>query len=212
MRLICLGDSICAGYGAAPGAGWVALLSGALAADFPGLVVGNAGVSGEIAEEGLGRLSRTLAAGPPDLLYVQFGLNDAAMGIALAEYLGSVREIAAKALKAGVRAVLVGNNHPVFPDSSWDPAGAELFRRQVRAFNEGLRREFSPPSGPVFFADVESLCQSLGGAGELAVLLQADGVHLSAEGNRAYARLLRPLFRERLLALRGPQGADSDLS
>jgi acyl-CoA thioesterase-1 len=209
MRLVCLGDSICAGYGVAPGAGWVALLSAVLAAEFSGLVTGNAGVSGEIAEEGLGRLSRALGAGPPDLLYLQFGLHDAAMGVALAEYVGIMRKIAAKALKAGVRAVLVGNNHPVLPEAAWDPAGAEFFRRQVGAFNEALRREFSPPPEAVFFADLERLCQSPGG--ELAALLQADGVHLSEEGNRAYARLLRPLFRERLLALRGPQGADSDL-
>jgi acyl-CoA thioesterase-1 len=213
MRLVCLGDSICAGYGVAPKAGWVALIAGLLAADFPDLVVDNAGISGEIAQEGLGRLSRVLASGPPDLLYVQFGLNDAAMGIAVADHVRTVREIVRRSLQGGTRGALVGNNHPVCVNGAWDLPGTDLYRRQVRALNEGLRREFSPLSGPVFFADVERLCESSGGIRELAALLQYDGVHLSEEGNRAYARLLYPLFRERLLALReaAAKGADPDV-
>ncbi|MDR2077301.1 MAG: GDSL-type esterase/lipase family protein [Desulfovibrio sp.] len=210
MRLVCLGDSICAGYGLAPGAGWVALLAGRLAVDFPDLAVANAGVSGEIAQEGLARLSRALGSGAPDLLYVQFGLNDAAMGIAVPDYLRVMREITRRSLQSGARAVLVGNNHPVCVHEGWDLPGVDLYRRNVRALNEGLRQEFSPLPAPVFFADVERLCESLGEGRELAAILQYDGVHLSEEGNRAYARLLYPLFLERLRALRqaAPEGGD----
>ena len=208
MRLVYLGDSICAGYGVASGAGWVTRLTDRLAVDFPDLVSVNAGVSGEIAQEGLARLSRLLASGTPDLLYIQFGLNDAAMGIAAADHVRIVREMGRRALDNGTRAVLVGNNHPVCVHEGRDLPGVEYYRRNVRAVNEGLRQAFSSLPAPFFFADVERLCESLGGVRELAALLQYDGVHLSEEGNRAYARLLLPLFRERLLALRGSGGAD----
>jgi lysophospholipase L1-like esterase len=213
MRLVCLGDSICAGYGVAPGSGWVALMAGRLAVDFPDLEVVNAGVSGEIAQEGLARLSWALGSGAPDLLYVQFGLNDAALGIAVSDHVRAVREIVRRSLDGGARGVLVGNNHPVCVGGGLDLPGVDVYRHNVRALNEGLRREFSPLPAPVFFADVERLCGSLGGAREVSALLQYDGVHLSAEGNRAYARLLYPAFRERLSALRepAPGGVERDV-
>ncbi|MDR2161027.1 MAG: GDSL-type esterase/lipase family protein [Desulfovibrio sp.] len=209
MRVTCLGDSICFGYGVAPRDAWLALLADRLAADFPGIKVANAGVSGEVAREGLGRLSRVLGWGRPDLLYVQFGLNDAALGISPPDYVRTVREIVRRALEGGTHSVLVGGNHPVCVGQERSLPGAALYQRAVRAFNEALRREMASQPPPVFFADVERLCESLGGEREQSALLQGDGVHLSEEGNRAYARLLCPLFQDRLRALGENPGGES---
>ena len=56
MHLVCFGDSICYGYGARPGEGWVAQMTRMLATLREPVAVTNAGVSGDTTEDGLRRM------------------------------------------------------------------------------------------------------------------------------------------------------------
>jgi lysophospholipase L1-like esterase len=193
MHIVCFGDSICYGDGVRPDQAWVSLLAGELARQRPQARVLNAGVNGETAQDGLRRLPMLLASPVPDVLYVQFGLNDAWQNICSAEeYADGVWEIVCRALESGVGNILAGTNHPVWLDQNiyeW-----ASFAPRVRRFNDELRNRLAPALGRVALADIEALWDELGGRDAQLPLLQADGVHLSAEGNRAYAGMLLPVF------------------
>lgn len=193
MKITCLGDSICYGYGVQPEQAWISLLTKELAEEMPGLQIINAGVNGETAADGLGRLDGLLQASP-EILYVQFGLNDAAMGEPVDVYIENTHEIIRRSQARGVRRILVGSNHPVSPEEYFP--GGETYRQAAHFFNAALREEFGKAKGAVRFVDVERMCESIGDIHEQVQMLQYDGDHLSPEGNRIYCRLLAPVFRE----------------
>lgn len=197
MHLVCLGDSICYGDGVHPDQAWVSLLAAELALRHPDVRVHNEGVNGETVQGGLWRLSECLTLPLPDLLYVQFGLNDAWLNTCSAEeYADMMWEIVSRALQSGVRTVLLGTNHPVW--AGQDIVGDADYPQRVRQFNASLRSRFASAQENVFLADIEAYWDTLGGREALIPLLQGDGVHLSPQGNRAYADFLLPVF-ERLL-------------
>ncbi|MDR2727150.1 MAG: GDSL-type esterase/lipase family protein [Deltaproteobacteria bacterium] len=193
MDIVCFGDSICYGDGVRPDQAWVSLLAAGLLQRRPEARVRNAGVNGETAWEGLRRLPMFLASPVPDLLYVQFGLNDAWLGACSAEeYADAIREIVLQALESGVRSVLVGTNHPVWIEQ--DMYGGADYPPRVRQFNASLRSRLALAPERVALADIEAHWDALGGKNAQIPLLQADGVHLSVGGNRVYADLLLPMF------------------
>ncbi|MDL2284979.1 GDSL-type esterase/lipase family protein [Oxalobacter sp. OttesenSCG-928-P03] len=196
MHIVCLGDSICYGDGVRPDQAWVSLLAAELVQRHPAARVHNVGVNGETVEGGLWRLSACLAPPVPDLLYVQFGLNDAWINVSSAEeYTVMMWEIVSRALESGVRTVLVGTNHPVWAGQDY---GDTDYPQRVRQFNASLRSRFALAPERVSLADIEAHWDVLGSREALVPLLQGDGVHLSPQGNRVYADFLLPVF-ERLL-------------
>ena len=197
MHLVCFGDSICYGDGVHPDKAWVSLLAAELAQNHPAVRVHNEGVNGETVQGGLWRLSDCLTPLVPDLLYVQFGLNDAWINAYSAEeYADMMWEIVSRALESGVRAVLVGTNHLVW--AGQDSYGDDDYPQRVRYFNASLRSRLALAPERVSLADIEAHWDAFGSREVLVPLLQGDGVHLSPQGNRVYADFLLPMF-ERLL-------------
>lgn len=201
MHLICFGDSICAGYGARPGEGWVAQMAGLFASLPSPVAVTNAGVSGNTTEDALRRLGRDVERHRPDAVYVQFGLNDASFWgrpvgsplVGLKSYLANMGEIVRRCLSSGARTVFLATNHPVA--SRLDIPGADLYRQNVRGYNENLRRTFSGLRG-VALIDMER--HIIDRFPDPDTLLSADGVHLNRVGNDFYCtsigkRILRGL-------------------
>ena len=74
MHFVCFGDSICYGYGARPGEGWVAQMTRMLATLREPVAVTNAGVSGDTTEDGLRRMQWDVERHHPNAVFVQFGL------------------------------------------------------------------------------------------------------------------------------------------
>lgn len=77
MHLVCFGDSICYGYGARPGEGWVAQMTRMLATLREPVAVTNAGGQRRHTEDGLRRMQWNVERHHPNAVFVQFGLNDA---------------------------------------------------------------------------------------------------------------------------------------
>jgi lysophospholipase L1-like esterase len=197
MRIAILGDSICYGDGVMQKESWVGLLTAALKQTHPGCAVQNAGVNGNTARQGLQRLPGLLFKAP-DLLYVQFGLNDAWQGVAVEFYVESMREIVRQALECGTGAVIFAANHRVCVTEEQQEHGGKLYGEAVSFFNKCLREAFAPQPASVTLADMEQFFIDVGAVEAQAELLQYDGVHLSVAGNIAYARWLEPVFRSRL--------------
>lgn len=189
MHLVCFGDSICYGYGARPGEGWAAQLTRMLATLRDPIALTNAGVSGDTTVDALRRMHWDVERHHPDAVFVQFGLNDASFWykpvgqpmVGPHTYIANMGEIIQRAFRCGAHTVFVATNHR--PASTLDIPGADLYRRNVRAYNESLRSTFAGMRGLVLI-DMERLAHDQFPNPD--VLLLPDGLHLSRTGNTFY--------------------------
>lgn len=161
--LVCLGDSLTAGYGLAPEQAYPARLEArAKAAGLPWRVV-NAGISGDTTAGGLRRLDWALK-GQVDLLFICLGANDGLRGIPPSETEKNLRLLIQKAKAKGIPVVLAGMKLPDNFGKSHQQAFEALYPRLAKS--EGV------PLLPFL----------LEGVAMNPRLNQADGIHPTAEG------------------------------
>jgi acyl-CoA thioesterase-1 len=162
-RLLVLGDSLSAGYGIAPGHGWVDLLAQRLASHDPPYRVINASISGDTTAGGLRRLPALLETHRPEVVVIELGANDGLRGLPLATVRENLEHLVAQAQAAARAVLLIGVRMP----PNYGPRYADAFH--------ALFREVAEARG---VALVPAL---LAGIGERFELLQADGLHPLAE-------------------------------
>lgn len=110
--ILILGDSLSAGYGLAPGQGWVALLEQRLKDQGYGYRVVNASLSGETSGGGLERLPRALALHRPAIVLIELGANDGLRGLPTGELRANLDRMIRLARESGARVVLAGIRVP----------------------------------------------------------------------------------------------------
>jgi len=93
MTIVALGDSLTSGWMVARG--YTEFLRAMLMARYPkvGIKIINSGIPGDTASGGLCRLQQDVISYVPDLVLVQFALNDAFCGCSLGEYRRSIEAI-----------------------------------------------------------------------------------------------------------------------
>ncbi|MBF0097096.1 MAG: arylesterase [Magnetococcales bacterium] len=164
-RILCLGDSLTAGYGVAAGNDYPALLQQRLREQgFPHQVI-NAGLSGDTTAGGLRRLEWLLRE-TPTIAIVALGANDGLRGLSTQEMKHNLSEIIGRLKQAGVRPLLAGMRIPPNYGRRYSDAFAAVFTE--------LAAEHQLPLLP-FLLD--------GVAGD-SNLNQVDGIHPNAEGYR----------------------------
>lgn len=84
--IVCFGDSITAGY--AVRRGFPSFWLESLRQRFPDSKIEmiNSGISGDTSQDGLGRLDWAVLSYEPDLVTINFGINDCVLGLSLEEY------------------------------------------------------------------------------------------------------------------------------
>lgn len=180
--VLCLGDSLTAGYGLSKVEAWPALVEGRLRAAGHSNAVVNAGVSGDTTAGGLRRVDWLLRE-PVDVLVLALGANDGLRGLSpeaaetnLAAIVGRVRERNPQA-----RVLLCGMKAP--PNMGPDYAARldAVYPRLARTTGAAL------------------LPFLLEGVAGVSALNQEDGIHPNAAGQRVLADLvwakLEPLLR-----------------
>ncbi len=105
--VLCFGDSLTSGYGADEAESYPAVLEGLL-----GCTVVNAGVSGEVSEEGLERLPLFLKRHKPALVVLCHGGNDMLRKIDDATLANNLRGMIEAARAAGADVVIFGVPRP----------------------------------------------------------------------------------------------------
>jgi acyl-CoA thioesterase-1 len=187
LTVLCLGDSLTAGYGVEPDEAYPALLEAqARAAGWPVRVI-NAGLSGETSAGGRRRLAWLLRQ-EVDVLIVALGANDGLRGVPVTETRANLTAIVTQARQArpGLRIVLAGMQMP--PN-----LGAE-YTAAFRALYPALATELHLPLIPFL----------LEGVGGVPAMNQDDGIHPNPAGHRAMAdhvwQTLAPVLRELLAA------------
>ena len=119
-QIICFGDSLTAGTGAARGMDYPAQLSRLV-----GRPVINAGVPGDTTAEGLARLERDVLGRSPRLVLITLGGNDLKNRVSRDVAFGNLRQIVDRIHAAGALAVIGGIDIP-FYGRGFDKAYKEL--------------------------------------------------------------------------------------
>lgn len=175
-RIAALGDSLAAGYGLPADAAFPSRLEQMLRAEGHAVEVLNAGVSGDTSAGGLSRLDWILRS-EPDLLVVELGANDALRGQPLPAVERNLREIVLRARDRDVDVLLLGMDIPTNYGAAYTRGFAALYER--------VSDDLDVPLVPAFVREV----------GLDPSLMQPDGLHPTAEGQRRLARSLLPHVR-----------------
>jgi acyl-CoA thioesterase-1 len=185
VRIVVLGDSLSAGLGLAESEAFPAVVRGLLRNAGYSVEVVNAGVSGDTTAGGVARVDWILKQ-EPDLLVVELGGNDALRGQPLENTESNLRQIIDRARGKGARVLLLGMDVPTNYGPDYARDFAEMYERI--AGDEGV------PFVPGFVREV----------GSDPSLLQADGLHPTAEGQRRLAQTLAPHLEKMLEGLLNP--------
>ena len=183
VRIVVLGDSLAAGLGLAADEAFPAVVERLLRDRGRAVEVVNAGVSGDTSAGGLARLDWVLQR-PADVLVVELGGNDALRGQDLEATEANLRSIVRRGRAAGARVLLLGMDVP----SNYGPDYGSRFA----ALYERLAAEEGVPLVPGFVRVL----------GSDPSLLQPDGLHPTAEGQRRLAEILLPYLEQLVLDAR----------
>lgn len=170
--LLCLGDSLTFGYGAAGGASYPQVLE-----QLSGHVTQNAGVNGDTAEGALARLPGLLEANTPGLVLVSIGGNDFLRGVPVERTRAALLQILQKAAAAS-QVVLIAEPRP----DALAAASGSLKDHEVYA-------EVAAEAKVPLFAGAWSAVLS-------KAKLRSDPIHANTEGYKVFAEQLDAWLRE----------------
>jgi acyl-CoA thioesterase-1 len=175
VRIVVLGDSLSAGLGLPEAEAFPAMVEDLLRSNGHEVEVINAGISGDTSAGGLARVNWVLQQ-PTDILVVELGGNDALRGQDLDNTEANLREIVRRGQAAGARVVLLGMDVPTNYGPDYSQDFSEMYVRIAEEENATLV--------PGFVREV----------GMDPSLLQPDGLHPTAEGQRRLAENLLPVL------------------
>ena len=180
-RLVAFGDSLTAGYGAPPGSSYPDYLQKLIDAKHLPWHVINAGVSGDTTTDGLARLPTVLEY-KPEIVILELGANDGLRGIPVDSTRQNLQQMVTALENGGAKVVLAGMTLP--PNY-----GPDYIRPFERVFT-GLAQRYNLPLIPFLLA----------GVGGHSDLMQQDGLHPTADGNRIVAqnvmKIVEPLLHQ----------------
>ncbi len=171
--VLVVGDSISAAFGLETEQGWVHMLGERLARGPGEHQVVNASVSGDTSAGGLARLAPLLEQHRPEVVVIELGGNDGLRGQAPAQLQQNLAAMVDRSRAAGAEVLLLGMQLPPNYGPRYTRAFAEAFER--------VAEEKQVPLVPFF----------LEGVGGVESMMQADGIHPSAQ---AQARLLQNVW------------------
>jgi acyl-CoA thioesterase-1 len=171
--LLVVGDSISAAFGMDTRQGWVALLEQRLNKQGFDHQVVNASISGDTSAGGAARLPALLAEHQPELVIIELGGNDGLRGQPPAQLQQNLAAMVQQSQKVGAEVLILGMQLPPNYGQRYTTAFAAVFPQ--------VASEFSVPLVPFV----------LEGVGGVPEMMQADGIHPTAE---AQPRLLENVW------------------
>ncbi len=168
QTILCLGDSLTAGYGLDEAQAWPAVAQTLATKDGKSWTFINAGVSGDTTQAGRNRLDWALRA-KPDVVVIALGGNDGLRGLDPATTEANLRRIIQHVQNSAARPILAGMQLPT-------NLGAD-YRQRFAAIFPRLATELSIPLIPF-------LLEGVGGVRELNL---SDQIHPNAAGQQRIA-------------------------
>jgi len=179
--ILVVGDSVSAGYGLAPGQGWVTQLQDKLRAEKRPHRVVNASISGDTMAGGRARLPALLKEHRPQIVIIELGGNDALRGQPLDATRANLDAMVVAAQATGAKVLIVGMRIP--------PNYGPRYSRDFDALFVDIAKARKAAFVPYLFE----------GFGEDMAMFQSDRIHPTAQ---AQPRMLATVWPElsRLLA------------
>jgi lysophospholipase L1-like esterase len=216
LTLVYMGDSITEGQYVQPALRWTDIVSDKLHRKFLSspinLMLLNQGVSGETTRQGLERFARSVQVHQPEVMTLQFGLNDCNCWVtdrglprvSQTAFRENLKEMIDRARVFGAREIILSTNHPTL-------------RRKVLLSGESLedgRRRYNDVVRTVASEKKVTLCDIEASFGNPAddeleglLLPYPDHLHLSPEGHKKYASIIQPYIEpsiDRILSEKRP--------
>lgn len=182
--IVAFGDSLSAGYGVEEGSSYPDFLRKALDEAGYAYRVVNAGISGDTTSGGLTRVS-TITALSPVLVILELGGNDGLRGLPIATTRSNLEEMILELKTSGAIVVLAGMTLP--------PNYGPDYIREFEEVYTGLAATHSLPLIPF-------LLEGVAGNRDL---MQSDGIHPTAEGNRLAAANVMEVIAPLLARIEG---------
>jgi acyl-CoA thioesterase-1 len=167
--IVAFGDSLSAGFGADPGKSYPDFLQKEVDRKGYRYRLVNAGNSGDTTTDGAERVN-TVTVLKPAIVILEFGGNDGLRGLPVSTTRANLELMIVALRKAGAKVVLAGMTLP--------PNYGPEYIRSFEAVYKDLAREYHLPLIPFL----------LRGVGGNPSLMQRDGIHPTAEGNRIVAQ------------------------
>lgn len=161
--ILVVGDSISAAHGISPDQGWVQLLATKITQEKFAYQVINSSISGDTTIGGLNRLADLLNRYQPEIIILELGGNDGLRGLSIKTLENNLRQMIGLAKRANAQILLAGMKIP-----------PNYGKRYTEAFHQVYFK--LAKSEQVFLIPF-----LLEGVGEKAELMQADGIHPTAE-------------------------------
>ncbi len=179
--IVAFGDSLTAGYGVEPGKSYPDDLQRLIDSAGDKYHVLNMGVSGDTTTDGIQRLPDVIAA-KPAIVILEFGGNDGLRGLPVTTTRVNMTQMVEGLQRAGVQILL---------------AGMSLPRNYGPDYIHAFEQVYTDVAGSYHLARIPFLLEGVGGHPDL---LQADGIHPTAEGCQIVSanvmRYLGPLLKK----------------
>jgi len=199
IKIVCMGDSITFGQHIPPDQRWTAHVERMLHSRFgaANITVVTNGVSGETTRQGLERFPAAVQAEQPDILAIQFGLNDCNCWqtdsglprVSLHAFKANLMEMVERGRRFGAREIILSTNHRTLRRSAM--VSGEVY--------EDANARYSQATREVALETGTSLCDILVAFAPFSddqldhlLLPPPDSLHLSVAGNVVYADAIYP--------------------
>ena len=185
LKIVAFGDSFT--YGWMVSRGYLDFLRDMLRQEYPECSVSilNRGMPGDTAENGLYRLTSHVLDEDPDLVLIQFGLNDAYLGYSPDVYRKNILSMVERIRNdTCARVLLLTSNY--LPDERENRMAEDFYRRLT-----DISREQDVPVVPVH----EYWREKVNNGTDHDSLVQGDRVHPTVEGYRLMAESIMKMLR-----------------
>ena len=199
LTVVHMGDSITFGQYLDPSVRWTSSIEDRLRDAFPDVDIRtfNRGISGETTRMGLERFPRDVQDVRPDVMTLQFGLNDCNCWqsdeglprVSEAAFRANLVEMIERARRFGARAIVLSTNHRTLRRDVLP--GGDVYEDRNERYSEIVREVADETE--VDLCDIRAAFEPFHDDKLAAMLLPApDLLHLSEEGNAVYAEAIWP--------------------
>ena len=207
LTVVFFGDSITEGQYVHHSLRWAELVSNRLKAEFQGRVDPERqfhyvhGISGETTRQGLERFPRQVQQLCPDVLTMQFGLNDCNCWdsdrglprVSPQGYRANLIEMIDRARRFGTREIVLSTNHPTLRRRKM--ASGETLEQRREMYND-IVREVAAASQVQLCDIAEAFAFAAPDVLAGLLLPEPDVLHLSPGGHRIYADAIYPFLSQ----------------
>ena len=162
-KIFFFGDSICFGQGVSVHKTWVSICSSRLGQEFPDIdfIINNPSINGNTTRMALERMSIAVQDHRPDILVVQFGMNDCNYWktdgghprVSPKAYEANLEEIVDRAMIFGTKKIILHNNHTVAITDKYNYANIAYHESNIEYCD--IVRKLSSRLSNVYFNDIE---------------------------------------------------------